>query len=967
MKKELIFLLALATTFIFANNLLENSSFEIQREANSSRPETWTALQEKNRPNTYSFDEKNVYSGKRALKISNQSSKLSLWMHSHLGAKLKKFPVGTELEFSAFVRSLDGQATARIYFESLKAKKLFINTTKISSDDNWSKIVVRFKVEDIDYGAPYVCLALVGKGSLVYDCAYLGPVGKNPWKVKALSDNFILNSSMEKVSQKGQVINWFPLNRSKNGKAYVNTTTATTGVRALNLECSTKPNGLLAWNYKFKANAFEGVKPETEMVLSLKANTHGNPATTFRFYIEFTRNGKFIGTYIAQNQTIYVGWQEKTLRFKMPKLAPTQANVYVQLLTGGVLTFDDVSLQFAHKVAPKKIELTPLDYCRISSEMPPLNTFIVPQKPSKFTIEYLLANPKLKVELFEIDGKKVKEWQINKLTPKKISKFDLVIPSLPKGAYELKFTCGKFIDYEWFRIRDKQTTGAYFMANNILNLDGKPFFPIGIITPENNLDVFRVYSQSGINTVKGIVSVSEQMAKYNLEVFKKFNFACVEWNNWGLRKDLSEKTLAKNFKSTASYLKNYKGFIGFMADEAPWNKWELSSMRRHYRLMYKYLPNYVAWMNNAPRVTGAPEEPRQAFATVRAYSRASDITGLDIYPVPEGTGHNNLPNKTISCVGDYTDLCFKLVWHKKPVWMILQAFGWSEGEGRKLNDASPRPNEKQLRFMVWNAITHGATGIFWFGDGARDVYSNWYRYLAKVSLELNAISKMMLAAPYKNIKGLPTNVSGIEGKGFKVIVNENAKKSIVYQGKTIEPQGVLFITDKPLNIPLPPKFNKQKTIVKTTSGIQQKTVLLNAYWTAHPQYLRGAAKTVYAKHVINVDNNIKQAFILGSVDDLANLFVNGKMICNFRGHSNVTKINIAKYLKKGQNIITFEVENATGPTGLVYEIDVNGKKYPSGNDTVFSFDNKSNWKKAHLFGKPPISPWKSPKMFIENN
>jgi hypothetical protein len=505
------------------------------------------------------------------------------------------------------------------------------------------------------------------------------------------------------------------------------------------------------------------------------------------------------------------------------------------------------------------------------------------------------------------------------------------------------------------------------MANNILNLDGKPFFPIGIITPENNLDVFRVYSQSGINTVKGIVSVSEQMAKYNLEVFKKFNFACVEWNNWGLRKDLSEKTLANNFKSTASYLKNYKGFIGFMADEAPWNKWELSSMRRHYRLMYKYLPNYVAWMNNAPRVTGAPEEPRQAFATVRAYSRASDITGLDIYPVPEGTGHNNLPNKTISCVGDYTDLCFKLVWHKKPVWMILQAFGWSEGEGRKLNDASPRPNEKQLRFMVWNAITHGATGIFWFGDGARDVYSNWYRYLAKVSLELNAISKMMLAAPYRNIKGLPANVSGIEGKGFKVIVNENAKKSIVYQGKTIEPQGVLFITDKPLNIPLPPKFNKQKTIVKTTSGIQQKTVLLNAYWTAHPQYLRGAAKTVYAKHLINVDNNIKQAFILGSVDDLANLFVNGKKIGNFRGHSNVTKINIAQYLKKGQNVITFEVENATGPTGLVYEIDVNGKKYPSGNDTVFSFDNKSNWKNAHLFGKPPISPWKSPKMFIENN
>jgi hypothetical protein len=33
------------------------------------------------------------------------------------------------------------------------------------------------------------------------------------------------------------------------------------------------------------------------------------------------------------------------------------------------------------------------------------------------------------------------------------------------------------------------------MENGILNLDGKPFFPIGVITPENNLDIFRVYSQ----------------------------------------------------------------------------------------------------------------------------------------------------------------------------------------------------------------------------------------------------------------------------------------------------------------------------------------------------------------------------------------------------------------------------------------------------------------------------------------
>ena len=167
MKKIISFLICLLTVQLFASNLLENSSFEIQREANSARPETWTALNEKNLPDTYSFEEKDVFSGKRAVKISNKSGKLALWMHSHLGAKLKKLPSGTEMELSAFVRSVKGSATARIYLESFKAKRLFITTQKIAEEDGWSKISVRFKTEDIDYGAPYVCLAIVGSGTLV--------------------------------------------------------------------------------------------------------------------------------------------------------------------------------------------------------------------------------------------------------------------------------------------------------------------------------------------------------------------------------------------------------------------------------------------------------------------------------------------------------------------------------------------------------------------------------------------------------------------------------------------------------------------------------------------------------------------------------------------------------------------------------------------------------------------------------
>ena len=148
MKKILLLVFSLVVSAVFADNLLKNPSFEIQKEAQSNRPETWTCLNEKNLPDTYSFEEKEVFNGKRAVKISNKTTKLALWMQSHLGAELKKIPAGTEMELSAFVRSVDNDAVARIYLEALKAKRLFITTSKVSPD-SWTKLSVRFKIEDI--------------------------------------------------------------------------------------------------------------------------------------------------------------------------------------------------------------------------------------------------------------------------------------------------------------------------------------------------------------------------------------------------------------------------------------------------------------------------------------------------------------------------------------------------------------------------------------------------------------------------------------------------------------------------------------------------------------------------------------------------------------------------------------------------------------------------------------------------
>ena len=952
---------------LFGQNILENPSFEVTRENDPTVPEGWVVLKKGSFEKTHKMEDKLVFSGKKAVRIDNLQEATApanlMWLQ-YIKEKLSQYQAGTELEFSVMAQAVDKMAQVQIYLESMAARKCYIKAEKLFPG-KWTKVSVRFQKENVDYGSPYICLKLIGNGSVVFDGAYLGPVGKNPYTVNA-SPDLVYNGNAEKLDEKGQPFGWYVINRGKNGTASVTSATASEGKHAFQLSCAEKPQGLLMWSHRLTEDCFTNLKPGSDMVLSLKANTIGNPATEFQFYIEFRKGTKFIGTFMATHQTIYEGWQEKRLRFKLPKEVPTSANIYVQLQGAGTLNFDEVSLKQASQVPRRPLQLVSGNYCRIVSPMPVSNTFFPPAAPKEMKLECFLPGTELKAELLEIDGKKIQEWKFGGLTANKTNTVSLKMPeNLAKGAYELRFTSGKMTDYEWFRLMDRPAVGCYFEESGFLMLDGKKFFPIAIITPASELDALRVYSESGINTICADVLTSGQMAKYSFSILQQFGLACLSWNNWGIR-TVPAPELRKNFQERARMLAKYRGFIGFYTDEAMWCGHELSDIRQDYKFQFKYLSDYISFLNHAPRITADPrEKPKQSFPLARAFSRASDVTGLDIYPVPEGPGHNNLDNTTISCVGEYTDLCRKLTWDRKPVWMILQAFGWSESGGGKLNAASPRPTEKQLRFMAWNAITHGATGILWFGEGCKDPYSEWWRGFARVNLELQAVSRLMLAAPVEKMTGLPDGVAGIKGKGFQVIVNEHSKKTVEISGKKLGPQEVLILTDVPLNIPMPERFTPKEISMKNNYGIHRKTILLDAEWTAHPQYLRGGARTVYALQQFTLKNKPEKAILRVSVDDSAEIYLNGNRIGKISGFRSVHQFNVARYLKAGSNELHFQILNATGPTGLVFELKCPEQRVASGKQTRFSFDGKSNWEAAACLGKPPVAPWGKPSMLQE--
>ncbi|MBO4344267.1 MAG: hypothetical protein J5833_00840, partial [Victivallales bacterium] len=635
---------------------------------------------------------------------------------------------------------------------------------------------------------------------------------------------------------------------------------------------------------------------------------------------------------------------------------PTNGYLVLQLMTEGYVNFDDVKMVPADTLPKSEAVLAANDYCRFLNQ-PRNSNFIMPNVPSELTLECHVPDSKLHVELAVIDGDAVKSWDFDSLPVRETTTVRIDLPTLPPEAYELKYTSGKLVDYDWFRVSEKDNLRVKFDENDILLVDGEHFFPIGICTPLQNLDAMRVYSQSGINSISaGLADLDPAKNEYFTLALAKYGLNAFEWNDWGYYSQTVDE-IRSQYKRKSEILKGRKGFICFLSDEAMWGGVSVDSIRKYYRLMFKYAPDYPAWINHAPRLSGSPDMPKQSFDNGRRFARAGNLTGADIYPIPEGHGHNDLKNRTMSCVGDYTDICRSLAWDTKPVWMILQAFGWSE-EGGKLNAENPRPTEKELRFMVWNAITHGARGIVWYGAGCFDVYSEWWAMFAKINFEIKAITDLMAKSPIEELKGLPNGVRGIRGKGYAVYVNENKAEAVV-EGQPLEERGVRLLVDgKPLAIAAPPRFKPEEQSLGRELEFEVREMDVAGDWVAHPDYASTPKAIVFSRQKFNLEALPKKAVLYASADDFSRISLNGKDLGHdFNNRNILTIMDVTRFLQAGENTMEVKLTNASGPTGLRYEIRMDGKSVSSGDETLFSKDGKADWVKPHNYGKEYPRAW----------
>lgn len=1042
-------------------NILENPSFEELDSSAPPNPLYWKPIKFNSLQNHHSVDSSLGSNGKNALKLENSNSAIGassfiLWQQTGLQTKLREAcTAGSELEFSVNVKTSSPEVKVRIYFESKKDDGAgpFIQSPSISlSGGDWERVVLRFKMPDVELTEAYVCLQLLNQGEVLFDEAYLGVAadapklqnikvqrlisqvaggttsisekstdkpqqsGEKPAPQKIRAENKIDNASFENLNDHKMPQGWSVMQKDIKGELhFIDTNISKNGSRSIKIVCNDE--NLNAKNYLlFMQNGLAphlaDCPPGTDMELSVWVNTGNNPSVKFRFYIEMMDKSKYVAGFVSPDESVYVGWERKTLKFKMPDTVADNVYVCLQLLSPGAVWFDDVFLGKA-KESTAKNENPEIQFnknkCRVLN-FPPRQTYFIPDVPKDISLLWENVNAKdinLSVVLRDSNCKILKEYNNIKISSDNKSVIDL--PQLPKGSYELVYKSGSdIIGDNLFRIQEPNDKGVRFTKDHRMYLDGKLFFPVMLFTPLMEEDALRVYGQAGFNSIVfPYLTYNIDTAKYLCETAASHGLTgTVALTGFGNVANTKNADFQKTVLQNIEVARKLPGFIGWLDDESEMRKVPLTWMQRNYQEFFHKAPEYVIWQNHAPRMT-AEKGITGTFQNVVKYTHYCDVMGADIYPLPEEKNdHSNLKNKTMSCVGEYTDLCMASGYGEKPVWMILQAGDWDDIFNVKSRDNSKKktkPTYEQFRFMCYNAITHGATGLVFYGTrGLADVYSPFMAMIADVLQEFKVIMPIFL-----NGEKMAVAISGetndirvmsykYNDKQFFIIVNESkdarhiklssdcGKLYISPTGKecvgtksfsqellsfgfsspqifdlTLAGNEVMILSNWKIIVPKHDVFEKKRINHKTNGSLGHQN--WEALWTAHPTISQKDDSYTFARHQFNLLQDPVKATIKIVGDDSWEMWVNGKLTGFGVGHRNAYQYDITKLLTKGANELKFKLYNITGPSGVLYECEINTKdnteKIYSGELTEFSEDGKDKWGKALCLGKPPVAPW----------
>ena len=242
----------------------------------------------------------------------------------------------------------------------------------------------------------------------------------------------------------------------------------------------------------------------------------------------------------------------------------------------------------------------------------------------------------------------------------------------------------------------------------------------------------------------------------------------------------------------------------------------------------------------------------------------SNIGGIDIYPyLSQFT--NFCAKKNISCVGEMTDKIVATLGSNKPIWMGLQGFTTSpEGYG------GVPPSLIQTRFMAYDAIVHGATGIFWWDYGLKTSDDMW-RSLKLMATELTNtnISPALLGTNRQISQSGPVKILSTDDVSkkykYKIAVNETTQAAGNYTISGFTPNSDVYV------------LVENRTIKADTGGNISDHF---DDWSVH--LYRQETNSVFLPGDLNSDGKVNIDDFRQFIASFTNIFDYNKLISNFR-------------------------------------------------------------------------------------
>ncbi len=284
--------------------------------------------------------------------------------------------------------------------------------------------------------------------------------------------------------------------------------------------------------------------------------------------------------------------------------------------------------------------------------------------------------------------------------------------------------------------------------DGMLVIDGKRTFIIGSYHLPKTNQPFKELAKHGYNYSRVMADEAELDSAHSYSIKTWISVGSIRTGNKNANKERIVNLVNK--------FKDHPSLLCWEMEDEPAFIWNSAEMRikpepliETYQLIKQEDPDHLVITNHGPV---------NLISTLRKYNSSTDIVACDVYPVipygiklsyalyPDGL-QGDLLNPYISQVGEYVDKMKNVVKNSKPVFMVLQAFSWEMLKNKEERDSSMirYPTYEESRFMAFNAIVHGATGILYWGSTYTPQPSAFISDLNKVTGELAGIKEILAA------------------------------------------------------------------------------------------------------------------------------------------------------------------------------------------------------------------------------